>query len=738
MNPRHIHLRNYRTFLELDLNLPHGPLAIVGDNGAGKSTIMGAIEVALFGPPPPMRTLAPYLAEQASDENVAVTLTFEHDNELYRVTRAYSAAGKGKSTLDLARNRLDDDLDEAGGRDDSWLSETRETAAATQTRIEQVIGLTRDTFRASAFLAQGDGAAFTEAQPKDRKRILADVLGLEMWERARDQIAIDRRAADKATLEATAKVETLTERLAERDETIAAADQIRRVAARIIEGVAELERSHTDAAGIVETYERAAAHRATLEQVATAARERAGAHDLLATQAADAHGQIVLLDQEVKELRDVVELETLEKHRETLQGERARLADEIHAHQIATSQATALREQHATLSARADEALHESARLKREAEKLGEHDGTDKRCDRCDQVMGHEARARAAESFLTDSTAKVNEADKLYGQAAEIVIPNVGAAPDSARLTVIDTGLGAASLEISEVRGHLEQRARLTERRVALEQTVAAGRSDEYLAKNERLHTDALEAETAVAELPSIDGREEAVKRRDELAATLAETRTSLQRNQALAERAAGRLEEMEAAATERETHAATAATATAAARTLATLEEACGRDGVPAWLVEQKAIPQIEAGATRLLEQLGGPVTRVELRTERMLAAGGTAEALDIICITDGGERDYATFSGGEKTRVNLALRISLARLLAHRRGAESRILAIDEPEFLDLAGTERLVQILRDDVGNDFDRVMLVSHVPALRDAFDTVIAVRNTDGLSEVEIA
>ena len=35
-------------------------------------------------------------------------------------------------------------------------------------------------------------------------------------------------------------------------------------------------------------------------------------------------------------------------------------------------------------------------------------------------------------------------------------------------------------------------------------------------------------------------------------------------------------------------------------------------------------------------------------------------------------------------------------------------------------------------------FDRVLLVSHVPALRDAFDTVIAVAKVDGLSQVEVA
>jgi exonuclease SbcC len=69
---------------------------------------------------------------------------------------------------------------------------TRETTDATQAEIERILGLTRTTFRASAFLRQGDGAAFTEAQPRDRKAILAEILNLAVYDQllacARDDI----------------------------------------------------------------------------------------------------------------------------------------------------------------------------------------------------------------------------------------------------------------------------------------------------------------------------------------------------------------------------------------------------------------------------------------------------------------------------------------------------------------------------------------------------------------------
>jgi exonuclease SbcC len=161
--------------------------------------------------------------------------------------------------------------------------------------------------------------------------------------------------------------------------------------------------------------------------------------------------------------------------------------------------------------------------------------------------------------------------------------------------------------------------------------------------------------------------------------------------------------------------------------------ERAYGRDGIPALILENAAIPQIETEANRILAELGTSFT-VELRTLRELKSGGLAEALDIVVVGTTGERPYETFSGGERTRLNLALRIALARLLAHRRGAEVRALVVDEPEFLDEAGIARLVEVLRG-LSADFERTYLISHAPALREAFDEVLTVTKVGDSSAI---
>lgn len=93
---------NWRTYPELDLALPQGACGIVGANGAGKSSLLTAIGVAIFGPEG--RSLEPYLSEQAvPGDTLALHVELEHRGETYRIRRSFTSGGRGKSTLEFAR-----------------------------------------------------------------------------------------------------------------------------------------------------------------------------------------------------------------------------------------------------------------------------------------------------------------------------------------------------------------------------------------------------------------------------------------------------------------------------------------------------------------------------------------------------------------------------------------------------------------------------------------------------------
>ena len=117
-----------------------------------------------------------------------------------------------------------------------------------------------------------------------------------------------------------------------------------------------------------------------------------------------------------------------------------------------------------------------------------------------------------------------------------------------------------------------------------------------------------------------------------------------------------------------------------------------------------------------------------LQLRTLRDKKTGGTAETLDIVLSDEnGGERPYETFSGGEAFRVNFALRVALSQLLARRSGVSVRTLVVDEGfGTQDPQGLQALVEAIRH-VQDHFDKILVVTHLDELKEAFPVRIEVR-----------
>ncbi len=155
-------------------------------------------------------------------------------------------------------------------------------------------------------------------------------------------------------------------------------------------------------------------------------------------------------------------------------------------------------------------------------------------------------------------------------------------------------------------------------------------------------------------------------------------------------------------------------------------LRDAFGKNGIPALIIEE-TLPEIEDRANDLLERLAKGRTRVTLETLKDKKAGGTKETLDIkITDASGVPRPYETFSGGEAFRVNFALRIALAQLLAERSGVRIRTLVVDEGfGTQDKQGIERLVEAIQT-IREDFDKILVITHLDELKEAFPVRIEV------------
>jgi DNA repair protein SbcC/Rad50 len=156
-------------------------------------------------------------------------------------------------------------------------------------------------------------------------------------------------------------------------------------------------------------------------------------------------------------------------------------------------------------------------------------------------------------------------------------------------------------------------------------------------------------------------------------------------------------------------------------------LASAFGRQGVQAMLIET-VVPRLEEEANRLLGRMTDNRMHVKLETqrERSTGRGEPRETLDINVSDELGPRSYEMYSGGEAFRVNLALRIALSRVLAQRMGAPLPTLFIDEGfGTQDAAGRERILDVISA-IQEDFDKIIVITHLDDLKDMFPVRIEV------------
>jgi len=166
-------------------------------------------------------------------------------------------------------------------------------------------------------------------------------------------------------------------------------------------------------------------------------------------------------------------------------------------------------------------------------------------------------------------------------------------------------------------------------------------------------------------------------------------------------------------------------------------LAEAFGKKGIQALLIEQ-ALPEVEAEANQLLGKMTDNRMMLRLETQRGTKKGETIETLDIKIADELGTRNYEMYSGGEAFRIDIALRIALSKLLVRRAGASLSTLIIDEGfGTQDDSGREKIVEVLNS-IQDYFDKIIVITHLEELRDAFPARINVIKTAQGSTISLS
>jgi len=149
-----------------------------------------------------------------------------------------------------------------------------------------------------------------------------------------------------------------------------------------------------------------------------------------------------------------------------------------------------------------------------------------------------------------------------------------------------------------------------------------------------------------------------------------------------------------------------------------------------------ENALPELEQDTNDLLSRMTDTSTQVSFITRKESKSGAT-ETLDIRIADNMGTRSYELFSGGEAFRINLAVRIALSKLLSRRAGAELSFLLIDEGfGSQDAQGRDRLVEAIAA-IKEDFQKILVITHIEELKDQFDTRIEVDKGPAGSQITV-
>lgn len=165
-------------------------------------------------------------------------------------------------------------------------------------------------------------------------------------------------------------------------------------------------------------------------------------------------------------------------------------------------------------------------------------------------------------------------------------------------------------------------------------------------------------------------------------------------------------------------------------------LSGAFGRDGIPTLILEN-AIPQIETSANDWLSRFTEGRFSLHLESQRAKKTGGLKETLDVLVVADSSERSLEELSGGERQCVDLALRLGIAQLLAHRAGTKIGTLILDEAfTALDNGRRQRAIEIIHA-LTDEFDLVLFITHQTELAQAFGARIEVERSEHGSHAEV-
>ena len=691
-----ITLRDFKSYSEQTIDLREiDAIGICGPNGAGKSTIVEALTFALFGKctSTERKELGNEAIIRDSQEEAFVSLIFEKDDQEYTVERTARKKGTGTATLTSSGKTI-----QAG-------------AATVTAMVQSIVGMDYDTFVSSTIIRQDEMDKISDLRPGERKDILSKIFRLELYDKLK-----------KTTHERLTK----TKNEAEAAEILA--KQLRPFVSNEDKIRTDLENSETASKHLDANILKDSQELGRIEDEIAKAIKRRSDYDTK-------HSQLISLEREINSINSLIQSTSKEifaareseKELYTLKVE----LENISHLELERLELEGLKEQ---LTISILQQQQQTRSLKQTINEEKEYYGTIQNsqtaeCPVCKRPLDDQHRHQVLEQFNSKLDQLTRQLSKVTMQALadrkeldNEILPKLGQIEE--KMNIVQK----LQLKKARLEGAASQLSRLIESERDLKSKLKIADSEK-----QKLSTDLIGLEDVTQYLGKLESE------RKTTSTTLLSFREERARTEESCKYLRSQLAQIANAREEIDRIQRQTAGQTETIAVYEILENAFGKDGIPT-VILKNLVPEVEEDASRILYALSNGRMRIGFQFGRETKTGTQTDQLVVEAEDETGHHPVTRFSGGERMRINLALRLGISEVIARRSGYKGKIetLIIDEGlSALDDEGRQATIEILRQ-LRKRFRKILVISHLDDIKDAFESrLIVSRAASGESIAEV-
>ena len=676
MLPKYIKVKNFTSYFDETINFEDfgNPFCVIGQNGAGKSSIIDMITTVIF-----------YKARGVSDRGTGMDNLINKNADKFEIEYVFTMNG---SEYKIIRRKERDGAHELEFYIDG-VSQT-EKITETQAKINNIIKMDYETFLDTVCIGQGQSGRFMQKKPNERKDVFVQVLGLDKYEKL-EQYTKDCKKETKI------EIDKIEDKINSFNELISVENYYQSIIQNNDSKIVQYK-------NIIQSKE------IELEKILT---EKAQ-YEQIKKQADHILNQRDLLLHKLNVLKRTIQNDIVTKENLELKLQKCvNIEDKITKYQNIIEQNqhkyNEICGQKSSLETTITMIKSQAKEIKTKYDKLKNYN--DGNCNFC----GHQITTEYKQTYLNElMTIGKNYISQV--KEKEIQLNEIGNDITNTRniLTETKTKLQNVQNIYNQV---IQAKVQVQSLQIKIEDLYKQlqDTSEEYR-KNIEIKINTIEEKV----FNDYILRSEIMQLRMSL--------TKLESDYAVAK---NKIVEINSASNEVDKLNKQFKDLEVLYGDYDDLMIAWGKSGIQAAII-RNALPEIEIEINNLLQILCDGKVTVEFNTEK--ASKGkkvskkptSIETLEIIVNDQGESRTYETYSGGEQFRVDFACHVGLAKFLAKRAGATIDFFIVDEGlGSQDTQAKDNFLGTIKK-LSQIFQQIMVITHIPDIQEQFDGKVEV------------